>query len=101
MFRGAAGLGADAVLVGPRCADPLYRRSVRVSMGTVFQVPWTRLAEWPQAGDELRAEGFHLAALTRRRSTTSPWIRPSASPSCSVPRVTGSAAKRSLPPTRS
>ncbi|WEG10263.1 RNA methyltransferase [Microbacterium horticulturae] len=63
MFRGAAGLGADAVLVGARCADPLYRRSVRVSMGTVFQVPWTRLPEWPQAGDALRAEGLHLAAL--------------------------------------
>jgi len=46
MFRGAAGLGADAVLIGPRCADPLYRRSVRVSMGTVFQVPWTRLPDW-------------------------------------------------------
>ena len=63
MFRGAAGLGADAVLVGPRCADPLYRRSVRVSMGTVFQVPWTRLPEWAEAGDVLRAEGFRLAAL--------------------------------------
>ncbi|QAY61488.1 RNA methyltransferase [Microbacterium protaetiae] len=63
MFRGAAGLGADAVLVGPRCADPLYRRSVRVSMGTVFQVPWTRLPEWPAAGDVLHEAGFHLAAL--------------------------------------
>jgi len=63
MFRGAAGLGADAVLVGPRCADPLYRRSVRVSMGTVFQVPWTRLPEWPGAGVPLRDAGFHLAAL--------------------------------------
>lgn len=63
MFRGAAGLGADAVLVGPRCADPLYRRSVRVSMGTVFQIPWTRLPEWPEAGVVLRRAGFHLAAL--------------------------------------
>jgi tRNA G18 (ribose-2'-O)-methylase SpoU len=62
-FRGAAGLGADAVLVSPRCADPLYRRSVRVSMGTVFQVPWTRLPEWPEAGAQLHAAGFHLAAL--------------------------------------
>ena len=66
MFRGAAGLGADAVLVGPRCADPLYRRSVRVSMGTVFQVPWTRLPDWPEAADELRAAGIHLAALAVR-----------------------------------
>jgi tRNA G18 (ribose-2'-O)-methylase SpoU len=63
IFRAAAGLGADAVLVGERCADPLYRRSVRVSMGTVFQVPWTRLPAWPQAGPLLRAAGFHLAAL--------------------------------------
>jgi tRNA G18 (ribose-2'-O)-methylase SpoU len=62
-FRGAAGLGADAVLVTPRCADPLYRRSVRVSMGTVFQVPWTRLPEWPEAADVLRSAGLHLAAL--------------------------------------
>ncbi|RZI88590.1 MAG: RNA methyltransferase [Microbacterium sp.] len=62
-FRGAAGLGADAVLVTPRCADPLYRRSVRVSMGTVFQVPWTRLPEWPEARDMLHDAGLHLAAL--------------------------------------
>jgi tRNA G18 (ribose-2'-O)-methylase SpoU len=63
MFRAAAGLGADAVLVGPRCADPLYRRSVRVSMGTVFQVPWTRLPDWPRAGEVVRDAGLHLAAL--------------------------------------
>jgi len=63
IFRAAAGLGADAVLVGPRCADPLYRRSVRVSMGTVFQVPWTRLPDWPAAGRVLHDAGFHVAAL--------------------------------------
>lgn len=63
IFRAAAGLGADAVLVSPRCADPLYRRSVRVSMGTVFQVPWTRLPEWRVAGPQLHELGFHLAAL--------------------------------------
>ncbi|MCR2785764.1 MULTISPECIES: RNA methyltransferase [unclassified Microbacterium] len=62
-FRSAAALGADAVLVSPRCADPLYRRSVRVSMGTVFQVPWTRLPEWPEARGILHEAGFHLAAL--------------------------------------
>ncbi|WP_404432707.1 RNA methyltransferase [Microbacterium lacus] len=64
IFRAAAGLGADAVLVTPRCADPLYRRSVRVSMGTVFQVPWTRLPEWRRARDILHDVGFHLAALS-------------------------------------
>jgi len=63
IFRSVAGLGADAVLVTPRCADPLYRRSVRVSMGTVLQVPWTRLSDWPLGADELRAAGFHIAAL--------------------------------------
>ncbi|GAA1468313.1 TrmH family RNA methyltransferase [Microbacterium thalassium] len=62
-FRGAAALGADAVLITPRCADPLYRRSVRVSMGTVFQVPWTRLPEWADARDVLHAAGFDIAAL--------------------------------------
>ena len=63
VFRSAAGLGVDAVLVSPRCADPLYRRSVRVSMGTVFQVPWARLGSWPDGLDELRALGFTVAAL--------------------------------------
>ncbi|WP_322409201.1 RNA methyltransferase [Microbacterium invictum] len=63
VFRNAAGLGADAVLVSPRCADPLYRRSVRVSMGTVFQVPWTRLVDPRSSAAELAAAGFHVAAL--------------------------------------
>lgn len=62
-FRSAAALGVDAVLVTPRCADPLYRRSVRVSMGTVFQVPWTRIEPWPGGVDALRAAGFVVAAL--------------------------------------
>ncbi len=63
IFRAAAGLGADAVFVTPRCADPLYRRSVRVSMGTVLQVPWTRLPEWPEGAAVLHDAGFHIAAL--------------------------------------
>ncbi len=63
IFRCAAGLGVDAVLVTPRCADPLYRRSVRVSMGTVFQVPWTRLDQWPDGLDLLRDKGFTVAAM--------------------------------------
>ena len=63
IFRSVAGLGADAVLVTPRCADPLYRRSVRVSMGTVLQVPWTRLADWPLGASQLRDADFHIAAL--------------------------------------
>lgn len=63
IFRSVAGLGADAVLVSARCADPLYRRSVRVSMGTVFQVPWTRLPDWPEATPLLHEHGFEIAAL--------------------------------------
>ncbi|WP_273651331.1 TrmH family RNA methyltransferase [Cellulomonas fimi] len=62
-FRSAAALGVDAVLVTPRCADPLYRRSVRVSMGTVFQVPWTRIDPWPAGIEDLRAQGFVTASL--------------------------------------
>ena len=68
IFRSAAALNIDAVLVTPTCCDPLYRRVVRVSMGTVFQVPWTRIGEdhtqWPQPGiDRLRQLGFKTAAM--------------------------------------
>lgn len=63
IFRAVAGTGADAVLITPRCADPLYRRSVRVSMGTVLQIPWTRLPQWHEAEPLLHNAGFHLAAL--------------------------------------
>jgi tRNA G18 (ribose-2'-O)-methylase SpoU len=71
IFRSAAGIGADAVLVSPRCADPLYRRAVRVSMGTVFQVPWARLAPWPGGLDGLRELGFAVAALALRPDAVS------------------------------
>lgn len=63
VFRSAAALGVDAVLVTPKCADPLYRRAVRVSMGTVFQVPWTRIDPWPESIELLRTSGFTVAAL--------------------------------------
>lgn len=74
IFRSAAALGMDAVLVTPSCCDPLYRRSARVSMGTVFQVPWTRIGEtcgdWPQSGlDRLRALGFKTVAMALRNDT--------------------------------
>jgi len=62
-IRSVAALGADAVLVTPRCADPLYRRAVRVSMGTVFQVPWTRIDPWPGGISLLRDLAFTVAAL--------------------------------------
>jgi tRNA G18 (ribose-2'-O)-methylase SpoU len=63
IFRSSAALGVEAVLVTPRCADPLYRRSIRVSMGTVFQVPWTRIDPWPKGIDVLRECGLTVAAM--------------------------------------
>lgn len=67
LFRSAAALGADAVLLTEDCTDPLYRRCVRVSMGTVFQVPWAHLPSWPEPGlSTLRALGFKTAALALR-----------------------------------
>jgi tRNA G18 (ribose-2'-O)-methylase SpoU len=64
IFRSAAGLGIDAVLVTPRCADPLYRRSVKVSMGAVFSVPWSRFVSWPGDIALLREAGLAVLALT-------------------------------------
>lgn len=66
IFRSAAALNMDAVLLTPACSNPLYRRAIRVSMGTVFQVPWTFFegTEWPQPGMELlRSLGFKTAAM--------------------------------------
>lgn len=63
IFRSIAALGADAVLLSPGCADPLYRRAVRVSMGAVLQVPWARLPGWREAGPMIRDAGFDLAAF--------------------------------------
>lgn len=76
IFRSAAALGIDAVLLTPACSDPLYRRAARVSMGTVFQVPWTYLgsdcAEWPHPGMErLRALGFRTAAMALSHNAVS------------------------------
>lgn len=71
IFRAVAGLGADAVLVTPECADPFYRRSIRVSMGTVLQVPWTRLESWPGDVDVIRRAGFHVTALALRDDAVS------------------------------
>ncbi|MEU3947041.1 RNA methyltransferase [Streptomyces sp. NPDC029526] len=64
VFRSAAALGMDAVLLSPDCADPLYRRSVKVSMGAVFSVPYARLAAWPKGLESVREAGFTLLALT-------------------------------------
>lgn len=64
IFRSAAAFGFDAVLLAPRCADPLYRRSIKVAMGAVFSTPWTRLADWYDALPSLAARGFTTVALT-------------------------------------
>ncbi|MEU2251119.1 RNA methyltransferase [Streptomyces sp. NPDC019224] len=64
IFRSAAALGMDAVLLSPDCADPLYRRSVKVSMGAVFSVPYARLDTWPAGLETVREAGFALLALT-------------------------------------
>lgn len=69
IFRSAAALNVDAVLVTPRCADPLYRRSIRVSMGTVFQVPWARLESWPDNLQTLHELGFKSAALALKEDS--------------------------------
>ena len=64
VFRSAAALGMDAVLLTRTCADPLYRRSIRVSMGEVFSVPYAFLDDWPGALADLRRRGFRVLALT-------------------------------------
>ena len=64
IFRSGAALGFDAVLLSPRCADPLYRRSIKVGMGAVFTMPWTRLDDWFEALPSLSSLGFTTVALT-------------------------------------
>ena len=64
VFRCAAALGMDAVVLSPTCADPLYRRAVRVSMGEVFAIPYARAERWPKALDDLASQGFRRLALT-------------------------------------
>jgi len=64
IFRSASALGIDAVLLSPRCADPLYRRTVRVSMGEVLRLPWARLDPWPDGFAALHRAGFEVVAFT-------------------------------------
>ena len=68
IFRCAAALGVDAVILSPRCADPLYRRAVKVSMGAVFAIPYARMSDWRGGLAEIRAHGFTLLALTPDQS---------------------------------
>jgi tRNA G18 (ribose-2'-O)-methylase SpoU len=64
IFRCAAALGVDAVVLSPRCADPLYRRSVKVSMGAVFAIPYARMSDWFDGLADLKSAGFRVLALT-------------------------------------
>lgn len=64
ILRSGAALGFDAVLLAPRCADPLYRRAIKVAMGAVFSLPWTRLPDWYDALPDLSARGYTTVALT-------------------------------------
>ncbi len=70
IFRCAAALGVDAVVLSPRCADPLYRRSVKVSMGAVFAIPYARMTDWYEGLAALKASGFRVLALTPDESAT-------------------------------
>jgi len=68
VFRCAAALGVDAVILSPRCADPLYRRAIKVSMGSVFAIPYARMTDWRGGLAEIRAAGFAVLALTPDQS---------------------------------
>jgi tRNA G18 (ribose-2'-O)-methylase SpoU len=70
IFRCAAALGVDAVVLSPRCADPLYRRSVKVSMGAVFAIPYARMSDWFDGLADLKSAGFRVLALTPEESAT-------------------------------
>jgi tRNA G18 (ribose-2'-O)-methylase SpoU len=71
IFRNAAAFGAGAVLLDPTCSDPLYRRSIRVSLGHVLRVPFARLEPWPGAISSVREAGYTLVALTPSRTAES------------------------------
>ncbi|MED7930301.1 RNA methyltransferase [Nonomuraea sp. LP-02] len=70
IFRSAAALGVDAVILSPRCADPLYRRAVKVSMGAVFSIPYARMDDWFEGLSRLREAGFQTLALTPDQKVT-------------------------------
>ena len=70
IYRCAAALGVDAIILSPRCADPLYRRAIKVSMGAVFAIPYARMTNWRDDLAKLRADGFVLLALTPDQAAT-------------------------------
>ncbi|MEV6952092.1 RNA methyltransferase [Streptomyces sp. NPDC051183] len=70
-FRSAAALGISAILLSPDCADPLYRRAIKVSMGSVFSVPYARLDKWPADLEKVREAGYRILAMTPSEKATS------------------------------
>jgi tRNA G18 (ribose-2'-O)-methylase SpoU len=90
LFRNARGLGADAVLLDPTTADPLYRRAVRVSMGHVLRVPFARLSAWPDELGAVKAAGFTVVALTPRGEASIDDVVPDRDASDKVALVVGS-----------
>ncbi|MEV4579621.1 RNA methyltransferase [Nonomuraea jabiensis] len=70
IFRSAAALGVDGIVLSPRCADPLYRRAVKVSMGAVFSIPYARMDDWFGGLAQLRQAGFQTLALTPDQAAT-------------------------------
>ncbi|SEH02502.1 tRNA G18 (ribose-2'-O)-methylase SpoU [Nonomuraea solani] len=70
IFRSAAALGVNGIILSPRCADPLYRRSVKVSMGAVFSIPYARMDDWFEGLTRLREAGFQTLALTPDQHAT-------------------------------
>ena len=108
IFRCAAALGVDAVVLSPRCADPLYRRSVKVSMGAVFAIPYARMSGWFDGLADLKSAGFRVLALTPDDGATpigaalsgAAWRRPSGWRWCSAPRGTGCPRAGCTRPTR-
>ena len=70
IFRSAAAFNADLVALGPACADPLYRKSIRTSIGATLDVPYAQAEPWPQALDQLKGAGFRVIALTTAASGT-------------------------------
>ena len=102
IFRCAAALGVDAVFLSPRCADPLYRRAAKVSMGAVFAIPYARMTAWYDGLADLRTAGFRLLALTPD-PTAVPLARPwpmGGSRCCSAPRATACRPAGCTRPTR-
>src|SRR5262249_10954209 len=69
VFRNAAAFAADGVILSPSCCDPLYRKAIRTSMGAVFSVPFSRIADWPGGLADRRATGFTIVALTPHQSS--------------------------------